>query len=166
MRLGQTDDGTAPPSSTQRQAYDQLAKGFGPGINGPLVVAVSLPAPGDTTLLQPLANAMVQTPGVGQVAPPQLNQAQDTAVIYVIPASAPDSEATSELVDQLRTGTIPPVLGTSGVQAYVGGQTAAFIDLGDRIGDRLPYFIGAVVLLPSSSSCSCSARCWCPSRRR
>jgi RND superfamily putative drug exporter len=147
LRLGQTDDGTAPSSSTQRHAYDLLAKGFGPGFNGPLVVSVALPGPGQTQVLTPLGGAIQQTPGVAQVAPPQLNQGQDTAVIYVIPKSAPDSSETSALVSDLHDNTIPPVVGTTGAKAYVGGQTAAFIDLGNRISARLLYFIGAVVLL-------------------
>ncbi len=65
----------------------------------------------------------------------------------MLPTTAPDSAQTADLVATLRTSVLPEAIGTSGAQAYVGGLTAAFIDIGNRISDRLPYFIGAVVLL-------------------
>ena len=146
MRLGQTDDGTDPKSTTQRQAYDLIAEGFGPGANGPLVLAVSLPKAGDTAAATAVEQAASAVPDV-QVTPPQFNPKQNAAVIIVVPASAPDSESTAELVSDLRTDVLPPAVEGTGASVYVGGVTAAFIDLGARIEDRLPFFIGAVVLL-------------------
>ena len=146
MRLGQTDDGTDPKSTTQRQAYDLIAQGFGPGANGPLVLAVSLPKAGDTAAATAVEQAASAVPDV-QVTPPQFNPKQNAAVIIVVPASAPDSESTAELVSDLRTDVLPPAVEGTGASVYVGGVTAAFIDLGARIEDRLPFFIGAVVLL-------------------
>ena len=75
------------------------------------------------------------------------NPAGNTAIVTVIPTSAPDAQATTDLVDDLRTSVVPPALEGTPAQAYVGGVTAAFIDVGNRIADRLPLFIGAVVLL-------------------
>jgi putative drug exporter of the RND superfamily len=43
LELGQPDDRNLTTDTTQRQAYDRLAEGFGAGVNGPLVVAASLP---------------------------------------------------------------------------------------------------------------------------
>jgi putative drug exporter of the RND superfamily len=146
IRYGQSDDGTAPAGSTQRIAYDLIADAFGPGANGPLAVVVTYPAGGSVPAA--LTSALASTPGVATVAPPQTNAADNTAVVTVIPTTAPDAQATSNLVGALREDVIPAALAKSPqVRAYVGGVTAAFIDLGDRIADRLPYFIGAVVLL-------------------
>jgi RND superfamily putative drug exporter len=147
MRLGESDDGNLPTSTTQRQAYDLVAQGFGPGTNGPLLVVVQLPSAGDDAVLTDISTALAKTPGVKAVLPPQTSPNGAVAQIGVLPTTAPDSVQTSDLVGTLRDTVLPAAVGTSGAQAYVGGVTAAFIDIGDRISSRLPYFIGAVVLL-------------------
>ncbi len=147
MRLGQVDDSTAPRDTTQRQAYDLIAQGFGKGANGPLVLAVAFPKPGATGAAAAVEGAVARVPGVAAVAPPQLSPKRDAAVIVVVPSSAPQSAATETLVDHLRGTVIPPEVRGTGAAVYVGGVTAAFIDLGQRIQDRLPLFIGAVVAL-------------------
>jgi putative drug exporter of the RND superfamily len=149
MRLGESDDGNLPTSTTQRQAYDLIAQGFGPGTNGPLLVVVSLPASADSAVVDDIAAAIKKTPGVAGVLPASFNTAKTVALLGVFPTSSPESEATNNLVQTLRD-EIPGAItasGATGVQAYVGGVTATFIDISDRIADRLPYFILAVVLL-------------------
>jgi len=146
IRYGQSDDGTAPAGSTQRIAFDLIADDYGPGANGPLLVVVTYPKGGSVP--SALTDALKDAPGVAQVAPAETNAADNTAVITVEPKTAPDAQATSDLVGSLRGEVIPKALaGAQDTTAYVGGVTAAYIDLGDRIADRLPYFIGAVVLL-------------------
>ena len=147
MRLGQVDDSSAPRSTTQRQAYDLISQGFGKGANGPLVLAVSFPKPGATAAATAVDTAVARVPGVAAVAPPQLSPSRDAAVVVVVPSSAPQSAATETLVDHLRTSVLPPAVKGTGAAVYVGGITAAYIDLGQRIQDRLPLFIGAVVAL-------------------
>jgi len=147
MRLGESDDGNLPTSTTQRQAYDLVAKGFGPGTNGPLLVVVQLPAAGKDAVLTDIATALGKTPGIKAVLPPQLSPNRAVAEIAVLPTTAPDSAQTADLVGALRSTVLPSAVGSSGAHAYVGGITAAYIDIGDRISSRLPYFIGAVVLL-------------------
>jgi len=147
MRLGESDDGNLPTSTTQRQAYDLVARGFGPGTNGPLLVVVQLPAPGQGAVLSDISSALEKTPGVKTVLPPQTSPNGAIAQIGVLPTTAPDSAQTATLVATLRDSVLPAAVGTTGAQAYVGGITAAYIDIGDRISSRLPYFIGAVVLL-------------------
>ena len=147
MRLGMTDNGTNPTSMTTRQAYDLLADGFGPGFNGPLVLSVELDgATADD--LAPLEAALAADPGVQAVAPVQPNDAGTAAVVRVVPTSAPQGEATTDLVHRLRDDVIPRALSDApGAEVYVGGQTATFIDLSDRVSDRLVWFIGGVILL-------------------
>jgi len=147
MRLGETDAGTLPKSSSQRRAYDLLAQAFGPGFNGPLIVVVELPpnTNGSPLVEQRIAAAMAADPDVAAVAPPALSPSGHTAVVNVIPKSSPQDSATSALVHRLRDSVLPPATQGSGASALVTGSTAVFIDLSDRIAGRLPLFIAAVV---------------------
>jgi putative drug exporter of the RND superfamily len=146
MRLGMTDNGVSSQSLTTRQAYDLLADGFGPGFNGPLVLAADL---GDATVedLAPLAEAIAAAPGVQAIAPAVPNENGTAAVLRVIPTTSPQDERTSDLVHHLRSDVIPEATAGTGAEVYVGGQTATFIDMSDKVADRLPYFVGAVILL-------------------
>jgi RND superfamily putative drug exporter len=147
LRLGQPDASTDPTSSTLRRSYDLLAEGFGPGFNGPLILAVDLEnAAGDTVLAQ-ISTAVKSDPDVAVVAAPVVGPNGDTAVIQVTPKSAPQNAATSDLVQRLRSHLLPSATAGTDASAYVGGPTATFIDLSDRIAERLPWFIGLVVLL-------------------
>jgi len=146
MKLGFPDDGTAPASETRRLAYDLLSEGFGPGFNGPLLLAAEIDDPDALQGLEELTSAIASTDGVAAVAPPQPNEAEDAAIIQVIPTTSPQDEATTELVRRLRTETIPGAT-PEGAVVHVGGGTATFIDLSDRVTNALPWFIGAVVLL-------------------
>lgn len=145
IRYGQADDGTAPVGSTQRRAFDLIAEAFGPGANGPLLVVVTYPA--GQGIPPKLADAVKAASGVAEVAPAAKSASGGSAVITVIPTTAPDAQATTDLVGRLRDTTIPDALRGTNAKAYVGGVTAAYIDVGDRIAQRLPWFIAAVVML-------------------
>lgn len=146
LNLGQPDDSNRPAGDTMRVAYERLADGFGPGFNGPLMVAVDLRGESDKqeTLLE-LSKEMNNTYGVESVAPAQLNSAEDTAVIMVIPTTAPQAQETSELVKELRENAIPVGLQGSSAKAYVGGQTATFDDLASKVQDSLLLLVLVVV---------------------
>ncbi len=138
-RLGAADSGTAPPGTTQREAYDLLAEGFGQGFNGPLLVTVD--QANDPDAGEALAEVLAAQEGVAFVPPAIENEAGDTAIITVFPTSSPQSAATQELVRELRSGTIPTALEGSEAEAFVGGNTAAFEDIATQIEDRLPLFL-------------------------
>jgi RND superfamily putative drug exporter len=144
MRLGFPDAGNDPPGSMTRQAYDLTAEGFGPGTNGPVVIASKMSAP-DTITLDKLASRVRQDPDVAFVSPVRLNSANDAALITVIPKSSPQDQATSDLVNRLRDDTIPSVVAGTAVDVKVGGVTAALEDQSTYMRDRLPLFIAAVV---------------------
>jgi putative drug exporter of the RND superfamily len=144
MRLGQTDAGTLQTSSTQRRAYDLLGTGFGKGFNGPLLLVAEVPS-GDTATLDPVIAAVAADPDVQAVGAARLNPDGNTAVIRVLPKSSPQAPGTSELVSRLRADVIPSAVANTDVKVYVGGSTAAFIDISDRIASRLPFFIAAVI---------------------
>ncbi|HSP27363.1 MAG TPA: MMPL family transporter [Ilumatobacteraceae bacterium] len=147
MRLGQADAGTDPTSTTHRRAYDLLAVGFGEGFNGPLLIAVDLGDVTDPAALDPIVAAVAADPGVRAVSPPEINSAGDTGLFTAIPTSKPQDEATSDLVHRLRDTTLPAATADTGAIVLVGGPTAGFIDQSDKIADRLPWFIAAVVSL-------------------
>ena len=142
LELGQPDDRNLSPDATQRQAYDRLATAFGPGVNGPLVVAV---AGADNGTLQQLERGLRADADVASVAKPVLNPAGDTAVITVTPRGGPQDDSTSALVDRLRADAIPQALRGSDATAYVGGRTARFQDEAARIASRIPLFAVTVV---------------------
>jgi putative drug exporter of the RND superfamily len=147
MRAGASDAGNDPTSLTTRRAYDLLAEGFGKGFNGPLVVAAQLPRAGDGAALTRIAGTLGATSDVASVSPPQVSPRGTTAVFMVYPRSAPQSEATTDLVTRLRDTTIPPAARATGAAVLVGGAMAAQVDVTRVLSDKLPLFIGVVVLL-------------------
>src|SRR5207237_9446003 len=104
LRLGASDAGNDPAKTTTRHAYDLLAAGFGSGFNGPLQLAVSLPAAGDTAGLARFTTALRHTPGIASVAAPRLNPARDTAAMAVYPTTSPQGAQTSSLGKPRRSG--------------------------------------------------------------
>jgi putative drug exporter of the RND superfamily len=147
MRLGTSDAGNDPASQTTRQAYDLLAEGFGPGFNGPLQVVTALPRPGDQQALDRIASVLRHDPDVASVTPPQLTPDGRTAVAFAYPKSAPQDQATTDLVNRLRDSTMPPVERATQSTILVGGVTAGQIDFSRTLSDKLPLFIAIIVLL-------------------
>ena len=150
LRLGSADQGNDPVGSTTRQAYDMLAKGFGPGFNGPLELVTVVHGNADSRALARVVTDVGAQPGVASVAPPVLiptHDGADVALIDVYPASAPQDAATTNLVYHLRQQTIPAAESGSGLTVLVGGTTAIFIDFAHVLSAKLPLFIGLVVLL-------------------
>jgi RND superfamily putative drug exporter len=147
IRLGFGDAGTRPAADTTRTAYDLLARGFGPGVNGPLVVAVELPGgPGGSgQAVSTLAGKLAVTPGVASASPPIVNDAGTTGLVVVTPSGGPSDESTSELAGRLREEVVPSALAGTGARAAVGGATAAAIDYAAYMRARLPIFFGVVL---------------------
>jgi len=145
LRLGSPDDGTLPATRTERRAYDLVAEGFGPGINGPLVIAVDISQ--DPSVVKPLVEAITADEGIAAVATPELNAEAGVATLVAFPTTSPQDDATLDTITRLRAEVFPQVLDESPARAHVGGQTASWADIGDKVTDRLPLFIAAVILL-------------------
>jgi RND superfamily putative drug exporter len=145
MRLGFPDAGNDPEDTMTRQSYDLITEGFGPGANGPLVIAAELPDGEGKEAVTTLANDIRQEEGVDFVAAPNFNQQGTAALLTVVPTTSPQDEATTDLVEHLRGVVVPEALGDSGVNAYIGGVTPALEDQSDYITGRMPLFIAAVV---------------------
>jgi RND superfamily putative drug exporter len=143
VQLGSSDAGANPVGTTTRAAYDLLAEGFGPGFNGPLLVAVDQRA--DPGAADALAAAIRDTDGVASVSEPAVNEAGDTAVITAYPTTSPQSEETAELVHDLRDRVVPGALQGTGASAFVGGQTAAYEDIASILEGRQPVFLLTVI---------------------
>jgi putative drug exporter of the RND superfamily len=148
MRLGNSDTGTNPTSDTTRRAYDLLAEGFGPGFNGPFLLISKTPGgEADMTTLGELTAKLNQTGDVAFASPPQPNKDGTAALIQVVPKSAPQDEATSDLVHTLRDDVIPSVTGGTDLDVLVGGYTPMIVDFSSYMAERLPWFMGTVLLL-------------------
>ena len=143
LRLGTSDEGNNPTSTTTRKAYDLLATGFGPGFNGPFTVVAATTGSGDLPALNTLAGAIRATPGVADVQAPRLAPSGRAAIISVTPTTSPQAAQTTSLLHHLRRDVIPKA--DSGLTVYVGGLTAIFADFTKVIDDKLPLFIGVVV---------------------
>ncbi|HET7508831.1 MAG TPA: MMPL family transporter, partial [Solirubrobacterales bacterium] len=145
MRLGFPDAGNDKKGTMTREAYDLISEGFGPGANGPLVIAAELPDAGAKSDIQTLATTLREDPGIAFVQAPVFNSDGTAAILTVTPTTSPQDEATSELVKHLRGTVIPQALGGTGVTALVGGVNAALEDQSEWITDRMPWFIAGVV---------------------
>jgi RND superfamily putative drug exporter len=146
MRLAFTDAGNDPPSSTTRQAFDALATGFGPGFNGPLIIAASVPE-GQKATVETLRDKVAATPGVAYATPVQFSPTGRDAVIIAYPTASPQSAKTVAVVTSLRQAVIPAATRGTGVVGYVGGETAGSVDASSYLSARLVWVIGAVLLL-------------------
>jgi RND superfamily putative drug exporter len=145
MRLGFPDAGNDPPGDMTRQAYDLNTEGFGPGSNGPIQVAAELNGPSSKPAVTDFANTLRGIPGVKYVTTPRFNQAQNAALITVIPTTSPQDQATQDLVNHLRNDVVPTQLRGTGVNVEIGGVTAALEDQSNYMKDRMPLFIAGVV---------------------
>jgi RND superfamily putative drug exporter len=147
LRLGNSDAGNNPSGQTTRQAYDLLAKGFGAGFNGPLLLVASLPHANDVPVLTSIASAVRASGDVASVSAARLSPRGLTAVLNIYPQSAPQALATTELVTRLRDRTLPPLAAATGATLLVGGANATAIDFTHVLASKLPLFVGVVVLL-------------------
>jgi putative drug exporter of the RND superfamily len=165
LSLGQQDTAALSTSTTARKAYDLITASFGPGVNGPLIVAVSLGSPAKAPAssasssssqsdprtadprLQTLQKDISSTSGVATVTPAQVDKAGTTAYFNAIATTGPAEKATEELVERLRSSTIPSAEQNTDMQADIGGSTAGYVDLASRISEKLPLQILVVIAL-------------------
>ncbi|WP_405951857.1 MMPL family transporter [Streptomyces prunicolor] len=145
LRLALPDDSMKSPDSTQRVAYDTLSKGFGPGFNGPLTVVVDARDSKDPKAAAADAVARIKKlPDVATVRDAAFNEAGDVALIGAIPKSAPSSQATKDLVKDIRaqSGTLHK---DTGADLMVTGTTAVNIDVSSKLGQALIPYLAIVV---------------------
>jgi len=145
MRLGESGNAILPTSSTQRRAYDDISRAFGPGYNGTLAIVVTTAGAGDPkAAAATIADRIRATPGVAAVSPPQFDQAGDIAIINAVPAAAPNAAQTATLVQHIRDQRTA-ITAATGAGYLVTGLTAANIDIAKKVTDALIPYILAVV---------------------
>ncbi|MEU9048996.1 MMPL family transporter [Streptomyces sp. NPDC048384] len=145
LRVGLPDDGSLPQSRTERRAYDLVAEGFGPGTNGPLVIAAD--PTGDPGVLDRLVATVAADPGIASVAPTHIDRATGIATLVVFPTTSPQDKATADTIARLRTDVLPTAIGHGPARAHVGGAAASLSDVGQRTSQRLPVFVAAVLAM-------------------
>ena len=151
MRLGSADSGSDPAGTTTRKAYDLLAKGFGPGYNGPLQLVAVVRSPQQRASFVAVEQAVVRTPGVVGATRPSFiagsNGRPDVAIANIYPKGSPQDASTADLLHTVRNHVVPAAERASGLTVLTGGQTAIFDDFAHVLSHKLPLFIGVVVLL-------------------
>ncbi|MEU1785421.1 MMPL family transporter [Streptomyces sparsogenes] len=147
LRLGASDDGNLPTASTNRQAYDMIAEGFGPGFNGPLVLAVEAPTAAAKAAEKKLVADLEQVEGVVSATAAPMKEGQTVGVISIVPATSPQSAATSDLIGHLRSEVIPPAERGTSMRVYVGGTTAGNDDFAAVLMGKLPVFVLVIAVL-------------------
>jgi putative drug exporter of the RND superfamily len=143
LRLGSSDQGNDPSSTTTRQAYDLLAGGFGPGFNGPLLLVAQTSSPADVAAVRTLEAGLPKVADVTSVR--QVAATTGTEVIQVTPGTSPEAKATSDLISTLRNDTIPAAERGTTLRVYIGGVTATFADFATVVDAKLPWFILTIV---------------------
>ncbi|GAA1973934.1 MMPL family transporter [Catenulispora subtropica] len=151
IRLGSSDAGNDPESTTTRQAYDLLADGFGKGFNGPLTLVAALgqpvqtPAAGDQQALDKLVEQIKTVPGVAAVNFHPMQPGQTLGVLQVVPTTSPQDQGTTDLIDRLRHDVIPPAEAGTTLHVMVSGDTAVTDDFNDTLVGKLPLFVAIIV---------------------
>jgi len=147
MRLALPDGSSAARGTAQRDAYDLVSQGFGPGFNGQLATVVFGRDSGTTEALAgEVASTVQHLPDVVAVAPPRFNAGGDVAVVAVVPATSPTSPRTQDLVSAIRSAVRPVVARSgNGSDVAVTGSTAVGIDVSQKLRDALPVYLALVI---------------------
>jgi RND superfamily putative drug exporter len=147
IRLGASDSGNDAVGTTTRQAYDTLAKGFGPGFNGPITMLADVSNQNSVDATAKAVEMIKAQPDVAAILPAIPTQDGKYQLITVYPKSSPQSEETSQFISELREEVIPEIQKETGVKIQVGGIVAIFEDFGDVLTSKLLNFIFTVVVL-------------------
>ena len=154
LELGPSDATDTPNSATEHKAYNLISRGFGPGYNNPFLMVAELTGDqsADETTLGNLLTTLQGVDGVAAVNPPTVvsqmfNSSMNTAVFQLFATTDVKNEKTAELIGHLRDDVIPKATDGTGLSVLVGGTSAAYVDLDERIADRLLVFIGLVILI-------------------
>ena len=147
LRLGSSDASTDPSNYTTHQAYTTLARGFGPGFNGPMELVAEADSASAQARFTAFLHAAAHTPGVASVTAPLRSPDQRVLLATLYPTTSPQAAQTATLVNQLRNRLVPSYEQGGSLRIHVGGETATDIDFSHALTDKLPLFIAVVVLL-------------------
>ena len=147
LHLGSQDNGYLSTSTTERRAYDDLAKAFGPGFNGPLTIVVDAEGSKDPKkAVAEISSGIASTTGVVSVSTADYDAAGNVAVFTAVPSTGPSDEKTVNLVNAIRAERADLESGT-GAKFMVTGATASDIDSATKVQHALlPYLLVVIGL--------------------
>ena len=146
MQLNLPDESTQPRGTMGYQSYQTMARGFGPGLNAPLIIVAKLPPGGaGPSAVRSIETAVRDTPGVARVTPLVLSADREAAMMMAYPSTSQQDTATNDVVHRLRDTVLPRVTARTSIRGYVGGPNAGAVDFADLVNQRLPWLIGIVV---------------------
>ncbi|WP_326835157.1 MMPL family transporter [Amycolatopsis rhabdoformis] len=147
LQLSLDDAGSDPASSTTRQAYDLMATGFGPGINGPLQLVATIDSPADKAAFTRVVQAAAAQPGVASATPVRSTPDGTAATAALYPTTAPSAPETPALLNHLRDDVVPKAEAGTGLTVLIGGTTATQADFSRALASRLPAFLAIVAVV-------------------
>src|SRR5580692_315600 len=147
IRLGAADDSSAPAGTSARSFYDTMADAFGQGFDAQLLLVAQTPDRQARTAWTALTRELPQVTGVASVGTPTAFSGNSLSTIQVVPATASQDQATSDLVHTLRSGIVPRAEAGTDLRVYVGGTTATNIDFANALTSKLPLFLAIIAVL-------------------
>ena len=145
IRLGSSDQGNDPSSSTTRKGYDLIAQGFGPGYNSGLQLVISGPGAADKGYLTKVGQTLAQVPDVAPASVQAIPTGRGIALVTFKSTTSPQDARTTDLVKNLRSTVLPPLYANSSNHIYVYGVTAIFVDFAKVLSAKMAYFFIAVI---------------------
>jgi len=149
LKLALPDAGSNPVGTVSRTGYDTMVKGFGPGANGALMVVADISKTDLSNIestLSELHDAFTGNSDIQSVTQAIPNAQLDTAIVIVTPKSSPDSDATAQLVSELRANAAG-FEKKNGFTYEITGQTAMGIDISTTLmGAIIPFALIVVGL--------------------
>ncbi len=145
MRLGSSDQGNDPSSSTTRKGYDLIAQGFGRGYNSGLQLVVSGPQANDKAYLSKITDALSKVRDVAPESVRTVPAGREIALITFKSTTSPQDVKTTDLVKNLRSNVLPPLYTGTSDHIYVYGVTAIFVDFAKVLSSKMILFFAAVI---------------------
>ena len=147
MRLGSADASSAPAGTSARSYYDTMADAFGKGFDAQLLLVAQTPDSQARTAWTTLTAELPEVKGVASAGTPAAFSGNSLSAIQVVPTTAAQDQATSDLVHTLRSGIVPRAEAGTDLRVYVGGTTATSIDYANALTSKLPLFLAIIAVL-------------------
>ncbi len=147
IRLGAADASSAPAGTSARSYYDTMADAFGKGFDAQLLLVAQTPDSQARTAWSTLTRQLPEVKGVASAGTPAAVSGSKLSTIQVVPTTASQDQATSDLVHTLRSGIIPRAEAGTDLRVYVGGTTATNIDFANALTSKLPLFLAIIAVL-------------------
>jgi putative drug exporter of the RND superfamily len=147
MRLGAADASSAPAGTSARSFYDTMADAFGKGFDASLLLVAKTPDSQARAEWTTLAKELPDVKGIAAVGAPEAVSGSSLSTLQVVPTTAAQDQATSDLVNTLRSGIVPRAEAGTDLRVYVGGTTATNIDFASALTSKLPLFLAIIAVL-------------------